>query len=162
MKRLLLAFLLVNLSVLPGQANTNLETKEQGIVALRSFYSVEETANRLESLIKQSSLTLFARIDHQAGADSVGKKLRPTQLFIFGNPQVGTPLMQCNQIVGIDLPQKMLIWQDRSKGVWIGYNNPSYLLNRHNLTDCQQIIKKIEKALSSLANSAAGRSSPNN
>lgn len=78
-------------------------------------------------------MTVFTRIDHSAGAKKVDKELRPTELVIFGNPKVGTPLMQCVQTVAIDLPQKMLIWQDEAGTTWLSYNNPSYLAKRHHI-----------------------------
>jgi uncharacterized protein (DUF302 family) len=84
-------------------------------------------------------------------------ELRPTELVIFGNPKVGTPLMQCKQTVAIDLPQKMLIWEDESGLVWISYNEPQYISDRHNIQGCDENIGKIKTALSNFANSAAGK-----
>ena len=127
---------------------------DRGIVALQSSYSVEETANRLAAQIEQRGLTLFAQIDHATGARSVDLDLRPTQLIIFGNPRVGTPLMQCNQSVAIDLPQKALIWEDETGQVWLGYNQPNYLMDRHALTGCETVIERIEEALSGLTSAA--------
>ncbi|NJL61169.1 MAG: DUF302 domain-containing protein [Methylacidiphilales bacterium] len=84
------------------------------------------------------------KIDHAAGAKSINQELRPTQLIIFGNPAAGTPLMQCNQTAGIDLPQKALIWQDEQGQVWFGYNSPKYLMARHQLKDCgEEAIQKL-------------------
>ena len=76
-------------------------------------------------------MTIFARIDHAAGAAKVGKKQRSTEVLIFGNPQGGTPFMECNQTVGIDLPLKALVWEDASGQVWLGYNDPAFLVQRH-------------------------------
>ncbi|MDJ0704076.1 MAG: DUF302 domain-containing protein [Leptolyngbyaceae cyanobacterium MO_188.B28] len=137
-----------------ADANADGGLADRGIVAQQSPYSVEETANRLVAQIEQRGLTLFAQIDHETGARSVDLDLRPTQLVIFGNPRVGTPLMQCNQGVAIDLPQKALIWEDETGQVWLGYNNPNYLMERHTLTGCETVIERIEGALSGLTSAA--------
>ena len=120
-----------------------------GLIVLRSSYSVDETMNRLEESVKQRGLNVFARIDHAAGAASIGKKLRPTQLLIFGNPQGGTPFMECAQTVGIDLPLKALAWEDAHGQVWLGYNDPSYLARRHGVASCPQAAS-LGKALAGL------------
>jgi uncharacterized protein (DUF302 family) len=125
-----------------------------GLVQLTSDFSVAETGDRLAALLEERRLSVFARIDHAQNAASVGKDLRPTQLFIFGNPNVGTPLMQCNQSVGIDLPQKILIWQDESEHVHLAYNDPDYLLERHSLTDCKAVVERISQVLDDLAKRA--------
>ncbi|MDJ0697424.1 MAG: DUF302 domain-containing protein [Mastigocoleus sp. MO_167.B18] len=122
-----------------------------GIVRVQSTYSIAETVQRFESFAKEQGLNIVAKVDHQAGATSVGKKLRPTQLIIFGNPRAGTLLMQCNQTAGIDLPQKALIWEDEKGQVWLDYNSQEYLFTRHQLKGCEPAIKIIEDALSSLA-----------
>ena len=129
-----------------------IEAKRDGIVRVKSNYSVEETVKRFESIAKERGLNIFGIVNHQAGAESVGLELRPTQVVIFGNPRVGTPLMQCNQTVGIDLPQKALIWQDEQGQVWLGYNSPKYLSNRHKLRGCaDEALETIGNALSMLA-----------
>ncbi len=110
--------------------------------------------DRLEKTLLEKGMTVFIRINHAEGAKKVGKKLRPTELLIFGNPKVGTPLMQCSQSVAIDLPQKALIWEDESGQVWLSYNDPKYLVNRHSIKECDEIIKKIEKALENFARTA--------
>ena len=96
-------------------------------------------------------MTVFNRINHAAGAKRVGKVLRPTELIIFGNPKVGAPLMQCSQTVGLDLPQKALIWEDEAGLVWFTYNAPRYLDRRHGLAKCSPVLKKIENALRNFA-----------
>ena len=98
--------------------------------------------------------SLFIRINHAAGARKVGKNLRPTELLVFGNPKVGTPLIQCSQSVAIDLPQKALIWQDDKGQVWLSYNDSNYLAQRHGLSQCAEVIKKVEKALNNFAKAA--------
>jgi len=127
-----------------------------GLVMVPSPRSVAETIDRLDSIVKQRGLTVFARIDHAAGATKVGKSLRPTELLIFGSPQGGTPLMECAQSVGIDLPLKALAWQDDKAQVWLGYNDPAYLAQRHGATSCPA-VESLRKALASLADAAVAR-----
>lgn len=122
-----------------------------GLTAIESQHSVADTANKLHDLLTKKGMTIFARIDHSAGAEKVGKSLRPTELIIFGNPKVGTPLMQCAQSIAIDLPQKMLIWEDNQGITWIGYNDPQYLKQRHDANGCDNILKKVAGALSTFA-----------
>lgn len=127
-----------------------------GLVEVKSPRSVKETMNRLEEIVKQRDLNVFARIDHAAGAAKVGKSLRPTELLIFGNPQGGTPLMECGQTVGIDLPLKALVWEDASKQVWLGYNDPAYLAQRHGVANCPA-VEKLRKALSGIVAEAVAK-----
>jgi uncharacterized protein (DUF302 family) len=91
-----------------------------GLVAVRSPHAPAETGARLVEALKERKLILFARVDHAAGAAKIGATLRPTEVFIFGNPQGGTPFMACQQSVGIDLPLKALVWQDTAGQTWIG------------------------------------------
>ncbi len=124
-----------------------------GLIALKSPHSAAVTMNRLEDIAKQRGLTVFARIDHAAGAAKISKTLRPTEVLIFGNPQGGTPLMECAQSAGIDLPLKALVWEDASAQVWVGYNDPAYLAQRHGAAQCP-VVENLTKALSSLAGAA--------
>ena len=112
--------------------------------------------NRLEKIVSQRGLNVFARIDHAAGAAKVGKFLRPTELLIFGNPQGGTPLMECAQTVGIDLPLKALVWEDASKQVWIGYDDPIYLAQRHGIENCPA-VKNLRNALTGIVKATVAR-----
>ena len=127
---------------------------DSGLISLKSSHDVKTTADRLENMLNQKGMTVFGRINHAAGAQKVGENLRPTELIIFGNPKVGTPLMQCRQGVAIDLPQKALIWEDDKGQVWLSYNDPKYLAERHGITECAEVIKKIENALSNFAKAA--------
>jgi uncharacterized protein (DUF302 family) len=127
---------------------------DNGIISIKSSHDVKTTVDRLENILREKGMTVFIRINHAEGAQKVGKKLRPTELIIFGNPKVGTPLMQCGQSVAIDLPQKALIWQDEAGQVWLSYNGPKYLASRHSIKECDEIIKKIEKALGNFARMA--------
>ena len=127
-----------------------------GLIAVKSPHSAKDTMNRLEDLAKQRGLIVFARIDHAAGASKVGKSLRPTELLIFGNPQGGTPLMECAQSAGIDLPLKALVWEDESSQVWLGYNDPAFLAQRHGVPQCA-VVENLRKALAGLAEATIAR-----
>ncbi len=126
----------------------------EGLVTVASAHSVQETADRLVSVLKKKGMKVFVRIDHAAGAASVGRRLRPTQLVIFGNPKVGAPLMQCAQSVAIDLPQKALITQDAQGRVWLSYNDPAYLRQRHHIEGCKPVLAKVSGALAKFARAA--------
>ena len=127
----------------------------EGMVDVKSSFGVKETGDRLESVLKEKGMTMFNRIKHSEAAKKVGIELRETELIIFGNPKVGSPLMNCQQSVAIDLPQKALIWKDSEGNTWISYNNPRYLIKRHNISDCEEVILKIEKALAGMTKIAA-------
>jgi uncharacterized protein (DUF302 family) len=127
----------------------------EGMISIKSAHTVAVTADRLEKILVSKGMTVFKRIDHAAGAQKVGKTLRPTELVIFGNPKVGTPLMLCRQSVAIDLPQKALIWQDAAGQVWFSYNDPQYLVLRHNIQGCDGVLKKIAGALGNFAKKAS-------
>jgi len=104
-----------------------------GVVSVQSRVSARETSDRLLAVLAARQLTVFARIDHAAGAASAGLPLRPTELLIFGNPKGGTALMQDRQSAGIDLPLKALVWEDADGNVWLGYNDPAWVAQRHGL-----------------------------
>ena len=127
----------------------------EGVINVLSEFTVVETANRLENVLNEKGMTLFNRIQHSEAAAKVGIELRDTELIIFGNPKVGSPLMKCQQSVAIDLPQKALIWQDAEKQVWISYNDPKYLVKRHAISGCDQVIDKVTKALTGITKAAA-------
>jgi len=125
-----------------------------GLISVKSAHDVKTTADRLENMLAQKGMKVFIRIDHAQGARQIGQELRPTELIIFGNPKVGTPLMQCAQSVGIDLPQKALIWRDAQGQVWLSYNDPNYLAERHQIAGCADVIEQVGKALGNFAKSA--------
>src|SRR5271165_207751 len=106
---------------------------ENGLIHLASVHSVDQTLQRLEDLLKQKGVALFARVDHSGEAAKVGLEIRPTKLLIFGSPKAGTPLMQAAPTVAIDLPLKALFWQDAEGKVWLTYNDPAYLQQRHGI-----------------------------
>ena len=125
-----------------------------GLVNVKSNHSVNETADRLEKILKTKGMNVFNRIDHSAGAKGVGIALRPTQLLVFGNPKVGAPLMQCSQSIAIDLPQKALIWEDEKGIVWLTYNDPQALADRHGIDGCKEVLAKVRAALGNFATAA--------
>jgi uncharacterized protein (DUF302 family) len=131
-----------------------LVSADPGLIRVKSSHDVKNTADRLENILKEKGMNVFLRIDHTEGARKVGKELRPTELIIFGNPKVGTPLMQCSQTMAIDLPQKALIWQDESGQVWLTYNDPQYLATRHGIDACKAVLDKVKKALKNFAQAA--------
>ncbi len=126
-----------------------------GVITIPSVFTVSETADRLQNILDEKGMTIFNRIKHSESASKVGIELRKTELIIFGNPKAGSPLMKCQQSVAIDLPQKALIWEDDKAQVWLSYNDPRYLAARHNISGCEEVVLKIEKALTSIANSAS-------
>ena len=128
----------------------------EGLTTIKSNYAPKETMDRLEADIKSKGLTVFARIDHAAGAAQVGLPLRPTELLIFGNAKGGTPLMQANQEIGIDLPLKILVWQDQEGTTWLSYNDLNWLATRHGLGhDSEATVKTLGNVVGALAAAAA-------
>lgn len=125
-----------------------------GLVTKKSAHSVAQTLDRLEGALKDKGIVVFARIDHTAGAKKAGMPLRSTELLIFGNPKLGTPLMQSKQTIGIDLPLKVLAWEDENGQVWLTYNAPDFLANRHGITDRAQVLTKMTEALQKLTDVA--------
>jgi uncharacterized protein (DUF302 family) len=109
--------------------------KEEGIVKVPSHHSVDETVDKLKTILKSKGVTLFALVDHSGEAEKVGLRMPPTKLLIFGNPMGGTPLMLAAPSAAIDLPLKILIAEDSQGEVWISYNSPDYLKERHGLPD---------------------------
>lgn len=123
----------------------------EGLKTLKSEFAPEKTIDRLEAEIKAHGMTVFARINHAASAAEVGLALRPTEVILFGNPRGGTPLMQAQQTVGIDLPLKALVWQDALGQTWISYNEPAWLAKRHELTGLDGPLAAMTKALADIA-----------
>jgi uncharacterized protein (DUF302 family) len=126
-----------------------------GLITIRSSYGPAETMNRLEAEVRGKGMTIFARVDHAAGAAAVGMSLRPTDLLIFGAAKGGTPLMESAQTIGIDLPLKALVWQDASRATWLSYNDIEWLAKRHGAgPEAQPAIKAIADALKAIATTA--------
>ncbi len=137
-----------------GAMTINSARADSGLVTKASPYSVAETIDRLQKVLESKGLTIFARIDHAAGAGKAGLELQPEQVLIFGNPKLGTPLMATSPTVGIDLPQKALSYQDKDGKVWLVYNNPAMLVERHKISGKDEVITKITGALDNLTNAA--------
>jgi uncharacterized protein (DUF302 family) len=116
-----------------------------GIVSRTSNHSVEQTVERLRSILQSKGVTLFAVIDHSGEAEKVGLNMRPTKLLIFGKPKAGTPVMLAAPSSAIDLPLKILVWEDNAGKVWVSYNSPAYLQERHSLApELLQNISVVE------------------
>jgi uncharacterized protein (DUF302 family) len=127
-----------------------------GLIAVKSPHSAKATMDKFEAVAKERGLNVFARIDHAAGASKVVKSLRATEVLIFGNPQGGTPFMECAQSVGIDLPLKALVWEDASAQVWVGYNDPAWIAKRHAVESCP-VAGNIAKALAAITEAAVAK-----
>ena len=123
----------------------------EGLTSIRSEFGPKETMDRLQAEVRAHGMTVFARIDHAAGAAEVGLTLAPTELIIFGNARGGTPLMQSVQTVGIDLPLKALVWEDASGTTWLSYNEPSWIAQRHGVTNAAPVVSKMTAALSAMS-----------
>ena len=131
------------------------DVADTGLVTLASAHDTRETANRLKTLLKQKNIEVFADIDHAAGAVKVGLTLRPTRLLIFGNPQAGTPLMQSRQTIGLDLPLRVLVWEDAAGKVWLTYHRPELLAQHHRVLDRDEAVKALGTGLAALTRAAA-------
>jgi uncharacterized protein (DUF302 family) len=128
---------------------------DDGLITVASRFSVRETVERLVSFVTSHGLTVFARIDHAAGAAQVGLPLRPTELLIFGHAKAGTPLMQDRQAAAIDLPVKALAWEDADRKVWLTYNDAAWIAKRHGLGPASaQAVQAIADGLAAAAKAA--------
>ena len=128
-----------------------------GMPTLQSLHGPRETMDRLVDAVAARGMTVFARIDHGAGADKAGLPLRPTELLVFGSARAGTPLMQAAQTWGIDLPLKALVWQDAGGTTWLGYNDPHWLANRHDVAaDRASVLHVMGEVLAAIAREATG------
>ena len=127
---------------------------DNGLISVKSAHGVAETIDKLQAALESKGMTIMARVNHAQGAEKAGLELPPTELLIFGNPKVGTPLMQCQRSVAIDLPQKALAWEDEQGQVWLSYNDPEYLNQRHGLGECAEVLKKVSAALANFAKAA--------
>jgi len=141
--------ILVSLVLFSCKANA-----QDGFQKLKSPHSVEATTAKLSSILTEKGMNIFATIDHQKGATKAGMELRPTTLVIFGNPKVGTKLMQCDQRIGYSLPLKMLIWQDVEGVTWIGYWQPANLAKQYDLDSCNEVLVKVKNAMANFAKAA--------
>ena len=131
------------------------EASDADLVTLPSAHGADETVVRLKSLLSKKGIQVFADIDHAAGAQKVGLSLRPTRLLVFGNPQAGTPLMQSQQTIGLDLPLRILVWEDEAGKVWLAYHSPECLAQRHDIHDHDEAVKALDAGLAGLTHAAA-------
>jgi uncharacterized protein (DUF302 family) len=134
---------------------SNSSANIQGLTSTQSSFGPKETMDRVEAEIQTRGLTVFARIDHAAGAADAGLRLAPTELIIFGNARGGTPLMQSAQTAGIDLPLKILVWQDAANNTWLSYNEPRWVAERHNVTPGVPAVSKMTDLVSAIVNKAS-------
>lgn len=129
---------------------TNLHASD-GMVNLKSNYNVNKTTDRFVKILKSKGITVFTVVDHLKGANSVGLKMNPSKIVIFGNPKLGTQIMQCEPKSAIDLPMKALIWQDKNQQTWFSYNDMKYVMKRHKLSCANGVLTKISKVMSKLS-----------
>lgn len=147
MKRIILGLFFASLLTLPAAA-------ESGIITIESKHSVQDTLDRLTEIMASKGITIFARVDHAAGAKKVGTEMAPTQLLLFGNPKLGTPLMMSSRTIGIDLPLKALAWRDDNGKVWVSYNDPAFLKARHEMSNRDPVFEKMGGVLKGLIGKA--------
>jgi len=147
LKNVLSGLILITLAIGAHATSTN----SDGLIRVKSNNSVTTTIDKLQAALEKKGMTIFKRVDHTAGGKKVGINIRPTELLIFGNPKIGTKLMQCSQTAAIDLPQKALAFQDASGQVWLTYNDPFYMANRHHTKGCEKIVKKISHVLANFS-----------
>lgn len=152
MKRLqsILVFLIIF-----GLSCTARQSDEDGFIRIKSSNSLGNTVAKLEQALKDKGMTLFNKIEHSKGAEKAGLKLRPTVLMIFGNPAVGSKLMQCDQRMGFELPLKILIWEDAQGDVYLGYYDPQVYGDYYNLEDCEAVLSKVNKNMNNFAVTAS-------
>lgn len=138
----------------PASTQPENPAMDNGLITTVSPYTFEETGNRIRATLEERDLLIPADLNHQKNAAGVDLELRPTRVIIFGNPNLGTPLMQCSQSVAIDLPQKILIWEDESGTVQVAYNDPEYLKQRHGAEGCDEAYENVAGALNNLMEAA--------
>lgn len=148
MQKILINITIISLSFL------GLSQSSSGLITFESAFSIDETQAKLETAIESAGLKIVLVLDHSANAEKVELDLQPTRLVLFGNPNVGTPLMQNTQTIAIDLPQKMLIWQSEQGRVFVSYNDPMYLKTRHGIEGQDKRLNNISNALQKLATAA--------
>ncbi|RDH85907.1 MAG: camphor resistance protein CrcB [endosymbiont of Galathealinum brachiosum] len=124
------------------------------MITKKSNFNVSTTINRLENILNKKGIKIVAKIDHTTAAASVDMELRPTQLIIFGNPKIGTPLMQHNQLTGLELPMKVLAWEDKDGDTWVGYHQTKNIINNLGIQYIPEITNKISSALDNLTDYA--------
>jgi uncharacterized protein (DUF302 family) len=140
---------------LAGCATQPMATKTEpsdGLIRVKSPHSPKVTMDRVEATVKARNMNVFSRVDHAAGAQRIGKTLRPTEVLIWGSPPGGTPIMECAQTAGIDLPQRTLVWQDEAGDTYLAYNDPGFLVSRHGSAGkCDAVVANVRNALAGIA-----------
>ena len=126
-----------------------------GLIKKPSKNSVDVTIEKMKNVLNAKGIKVLAEVDHHANAAGADLKLGKTKLLIFGNPKLGTPLMQSSISAGIDLPMKLLVWEDAEGNVWLAYNDPGYIAQRHGINDRAEVVKKMTGALDKLTSKAA-------
>lgn len=134
--------------------SVQLAIAQDGVSSVESPFDVQTTLDKLTAALESKGMTIFGRIDHAANAEKAGLNLRPTQVLLFGNPKLGTPLMNCARSVALDLPQKMLAWEDEAGITHLGWNAPAYLKARHSIEGCDEVLQKVSGALDNFAKAA--------
>ena len=137
-------------------ASVSAYAADNGLISKKSKYSVSETLDRLEKVLKEKGLTIALRWSHSERAEKVGIPLRPTELLLFGNPKLGSNFFTSNQTAGIDLPMKALAYEDENGQVWLTYNDPKYIADRHGIHDRDEVVAKMTKALDNFSSAATG------
>ena len=127
---------------------------DDDMITKKSSYDVATTLDRLEKIVEEKGIRVMARVDHAKNAQDVSMELRPTQLLIFGNPKLGTALMQVDQRIGLDLPMKVLVWEDQNGNVWLAYVDPRELAERHGIDGDHEVVTKLRKALDAFTTAA--------
>lgn len=130
------------------------QTAVDGLISVASPYGVTETIDRVVETVEAKGFTIIARVDHAAAASKVDMTLAPTELLIFGNPKGGTPLMQCQQVLGLELPLKVLAWEQTSGEVLLSYTDPQFLASRYGATGCDEVVTNISNALQTIVQEA--------
>ena len=151
----LIAVLAVSMATLicAGMAQADHHQKN-GMISKKSAHGVTKTIDRLEAVLKKKGITIVTRWSHSERANGVDIPLRPTELILFGNPKLGSHMFTSEQTAGIDLPMKALAWEDEKGQVWLTYNDPAYIANRHGITDREKIVAKMTGALNKLTGAA--------
>lgn len=127
---------------------------QEGLISIESPHDVVKTIDKLTAALESKGMSIFGRVNHAQNAKNAELDLRPTEVLIFGNPKIGTPLMNCSQSIAIDLPQKMLAWEDENGKVHLGWNDPMHLKARHGIEGCDKVLEMVSAALVNFAKAA--------
>jgi uncharacterized protein (DUF302 family) len=146
----------IAVAVLLLVASVSAYAGDNGLISKKSKYSVTETIDRMEKALKEKGITIALRWSHSERAEQVGIPLRPTELLVFGNPKLGSNFFTSQQTAGIDLPLKVLAYEDEKGQVWLTYNDPQYIANRHGIKDRDEVVAKMSKALDNFSSVATG------